>query len=62
MTSSQHASYALGCTHATMGGHKGIQDREVEVIHENHPQFGSESATRLREVGIASNRRSATLR
>ncbi len=59
MTSSPHAPYAQGCTHATMGSHKGMQDREVEPIPENYPQFRSESATRLREVGIASNRRSA---
>ena len=33
--------------------------REVEQISKNRSQFGSESATRLREVGIASNRGSA---
>ncbi len=33
--------------------------REVERISKNRSQFGSESATRLREVGIASNRGSA---
>ncbi len=37
------------------------QYREVEQIHETRPQFGLESATRLHEVGIASNGRSATL-
>src|SRR4029077_7037239 len=30
-----------------------------KLIPKNRPQFGSESATRLREVGIASNRGSA---
>ncbi len=35
------------------------QCREVEQISKNQSQFGSESATRLREVGIASNRGSA---
>ena len=35
------------------------QDCEVEQISKNRSQFGSESATRLREVGIASNRGSA---
>ena len=30
--------------------------RESKPIPENRPQFGSESATRLREAGIASNR------
>ena len=35
------------------------QDREVELISKTMPQFGLESATRLHEVGIASNRVSA---
>ncbi len=35
------------------------QCREVEQISKNRSQFGLESATRLHEVGIASNRRSA---
>ncbi len=34
--------------------------REVEEILENWAQFGSQAATRLREVGIASNGSSAT--
>ena len=33
--------------------------RELEPIPESHPQFRSEAATRLREGGVASNRRSA---
>ncbi len=44
------------------GAHKATQDREVEEIAKNAPQFGLQAATRLHEVGIASNRRSATLR
>ena len=36
------------------------RDREVEEIHENQAQFGSQAATRLREAGIASNGASAT--
>src|SRR5262249_46175189 len=36
--------------------YKGLQDREVEPIPKSRPQFGLESATRLHEVGIASNR------
>ena len=32
--------------------------REAMLIPEKLSQFGSQSATRLREVGIASNRRS----
>ena len=59
MTSSQHGPYALGYTHATMAVHRGKQYREVEQIPEILSQFGLQSATRLHEVGIASNRRSA---
>ena len=44
------------------GVHKGKPTREGEPIPKNTPQFRSKAATRLREVGIASNRRSATLR
>ena len=62
MTSSQHGPYAWGYTHATMGVNKGQQDREVELISKSRSQFGSKSATRLREAGVASNRRSAILR
>ena len=38
------------------GLYRGTQDREVEPIPESNPQFGLQSATRLHEVGIASNR------
>ena len=41
------------------GRYKGLQTREGEPIPENRSQFGLESATRLHEVGIASNRASA---
>src|SRR5712692_7368752 len=41
---------------------KGMPTRKGEQIPKNAAQFRSEAATRLREVGIASNRRSATLR
>jgi hypothetical protein len=34
----------------------------VEQIAKDSPQFGLQAATRLHEAGIASNRRSATLR
>ena len=44
------------------GRYKGLQTREGELIPKNRSQFGSQSATRLREVGVASNRRSALLR
>ena len=59
MTSSHHAPYVLGYTRTTMGANRGLQSREGERIPQRHSQFGSQAATRLREVGIASNRRSA---
>ncbi len=36
-----------------------LRDRKVELISKNRSQFGLESATRLYEAGIASNRGSA---
>ena len=59
MTSSHHAPYVLGYTRTTMDLNRGKQYREVEPNPETSSQFGSQAATRLREVGIASNRRSA---
>ena len=44
------------------GVNRGTQTREGEQIPKNTPQFRSKAATRLREVGIASNRGSATPR
>ena len=41
---------------------KGMPTRKVELIPKNAAQFRSKAATRLREVGIASNRWSATPR
>ena len=41
---------------------KGNRVREEEAISKIRSQFGSQAATRLREAGIASNRRSAKLR
>ena len=38
------------------GRYKPLRDREVELIGESRPQFGLQSATRLHEGGIASNR------
>ena len=35
--------------------------REAEPIHQSRSQFGSQAATRLREVGVASNCRTAIL-
>ena len=59
MTSSHHAPYDLGYTRTTMGFNRGKQNREVEQTPETSSQFGLQAATRLHEVGIASNRRSA---
>ena len=41
------------------GMNRGKRDREVERTPEIISQFGLQAATRLHEVGIASNRRSA---
>ena len=44
------------------GRYKEQRSRESKQISKSRPQFGLESATRLHEAGIASNRRSAMLR
>ena len=44
------------------GRYRGLLSREVEPIPESRSQFGLESATRLHEGGIASNRASAMAR
>ena len=59
MTSNHHAPYGLGYTRNTMAFNRGKQDREVERNPETRSQFGLQSATRLHEAGIASNRESA---
>ena len=59
MTSNHHAPYGLGYTRTTMALNKEKQDREVEQNSETTSQFGLQAATRLHEVGIASNRGSA---
>ena len=41
------------------GEYKGLPSSDTEPIPQNSPQFGLQSATRLHEVGIASNRGSA---
>ena len=41
------------------GWYKGKRDREMERIPKSQSQFGLEAATRLYEVGVASNRASA---
>ena len=42
------------------GRYKGLRYREVERIPKSRSQFGLEAATRLHEVGVASNPGSAT--
>ena len=59
MTSSQHGAYTLGDTHPTMAKNNGMQDSDVKQTPEISPQFRLESATRLHEAGIGSNRGSA---
>ena len=59
MTSNHHALYDLGYTRTTMALNRGKRSREVEPIPQSHSQFGLQAATRLHEVGIASNRGSA---
>ena len=51
MTSNHHAPYDLGYKRATMAATKRSE-------HVKQSQFGLKSATRLHEVGIASNRES----
>ena len=57
MTSSPHGPYAWGYT-CYNGRYKGQQSREPSQP-QNRSQFRLQSATRLHEVGIASNRGSA---
>ena len=58
MMSSPHGPYIRGYTRVTMAKNKAQQHREVKQIVENSSKFGLESATRLHEVEIASNRAS----
>ena len=59
MTSNHHAPYDLGYTRTTMA----VKQREAmprgKAKPEKRSQFRLQAATRLYEVGIASNRRSA---
>ena len=59
MTSSHHAPYDLGYTRTTMGWNRGQPRSDPERTPKNISQFGLQAETRLHEVGIASNRRSA---
>ena len=59
MMSDHHALYDLGYTRTTMAVNRGIRIREEEANPEKRSQFRLQAATRLHEVGIASNRESA---
>ena len=62
MTSSHHGLYAQGYTRATMGEDKGQRHSDMKLIPKTFSQFRLQSATRLHEAGIASNRISAMIR
>src|SRR5437764_12117301 len=59
MTSSQHGPHVRGYTHATMAGTEGGEGATRSGSRQSRPQWGSGAATRPRERGVASNRRSA---
>ena len=59
MTSSHHAPYGLGYTRTTMALNRGKRKGDLEQTPKTESQFGLQAATRLHEVGIASNRGSA---
>ena len=59
MTSNHHALYDLGYTRTTMAFNKERREREFKQSSKITSQFGLQSATRLHEAGIASNRESA---
>ena len=52
----------LGLLTRYNGRYRPQRNREVKLIGQSRPQFGLQAATRLHEVGVASNRRSALLR
>ncbi len=58
-TSNHHAPYDLGYKRDTMAVTKGSWSASFWRISKKQSQFGLKSATRLHEVGIASNRESA---
>ncbi len=59
MTSNHHAPYDLGYTRTTMAGTTGSEIARWSQSQQSRSQFGLQAATRLHEVGIASNRGSA---
>ena len=52
----------LGLQTCYNGRYKELQCREAERISKSRSQFGLQAETRLHEVGVASNRGSATPR
>ena len=58
MTSNHHAPYDLGYTRTTMALKQRAATSRDEANPEKVSQFGLQAATRLHEVGVASNRRS----
>ena len=58
--SSQHGPYTLGYTHPTMAKNNEPQASNSKQISEISPQFRLGAATRPHEVGIGSNRGSAS--
>ncbi len=56
-TSNHHASYEWGLHTCYNGRYKEKRSGDMEQTSKNRSQFGLKSATRLHEVGIASNRR-----
>ena len=62
MTSDQHGPLTPWATRATMAGIKGCQVARHGANPKNRPQFRWESATRLHEAGITSNRESTKSR
>ncbi len=62
MTSSHHGPYGQGYTRTTMVGTEGCKPATVSQSQKPYLSPDWRSATRLHEVGIASNRRSALLR
>ncbi len=59
MTSSPHGPYIPGYTRATMASTEGCETARWSESQKNSSQSGLQSATRLHEGGIASNRESA---
>ncbi len=60
--SDQYCPYILGYKHATMAGTKSSQPARGSKSHQSRSQFGLQAETRLHEVGIASNGKSAHYR